>query len=181
MTITETKIKGCYIIENKCFKDDRGYFMRAFCHDTLTQYGINADFVQSNISYNEKKWTLRGLHSQTSPDSEDKLVLCARGRILDVCVDVNPDSLTYKSYVSAELSEDNKKSLYIPKGCAHGYLTLEDDSQIIYYTTHNYVPESEKGYRFDDPQFGIDWGISDFSRLIISEKDRNHKLLGNDK
>ena len=155
--------------------------MRAFSHDTLTQYGINADFVQSNISYNEKKWTLRGLHSQVFPDSEDKLVVCARGRIIDVCVDVNPDSLTYKSYVSAELSEDNKKSLYIPKGCAHGYLTLEDDSQIIYYTTHNYVPESEKGYRFDDPQFGIDWGISDFSRLIISEKDRNHKLLGNDK
>lgn len=177
MEFIKTKIYGCFIIEKKYFKDERGYFTRAFCRDTFQEYGLNANFVQSNISQNEKKYTLRGLHSQIAPNSEDKLVMCSRGHILDVCVDVNPESPTYKLYVAAELSEKNGRCLYIPKGCAHGYLTLSDNSQVIYYSTCNYAPESEKCYKFDDPAFNIDWGIN-YDLMIISEKDKNHKLIG---
>lgn len=176
MKITESKIKGCFVIERDFFKDERGYFSRAFCKKTLSEYGINADFVQSNISQNEKKYTLRGLHSQQEPHSEDKLVMCTRGRVLDVCVDVRQNSPTYKQYVSVELTEDNGKCLYIPKGCAHGYLSLEDNSQIIYYVTCEYTPQSEKCYRFDDPSFGIEWGI-DKRLMIVSEKDSNHSFI----
>lgn len=176
MKITESKIKGCFIIERNFFKDERGYFSRAFCKKTFSEYEINADFVQSNISQNEKKYTLRGLHSQQEPHSEDKLVMCTRGRVLDVCVDVRQNSPTYKQYVSVELTEDNGKCLYIPKGCAHGYLSLEDNSQIIYYVTCEYTPQSEKCYRFDDPSFGIEWGI-DKRLMIVSEKDSNHSFI----
>lgn len=178
MKFINTEIAGCCIIERDFFRDERGYFSRAFCRKEMSEHGLNADFTQSNISQNEKAYTLRGLHSQTAPNSEDKLVMCLRGRIIDVCVDVRPDSPTYRKYVRAELDENNGRCLYIPKGCAHGYLSLEDDSQIIYYVTNNYVPESEKCYRFDDPAFGIDWGVDDYSKLIISQKDRSHSLIG---
>ena len=177
MKITETDIKGCYIIERDFFKDERGYFSRAICRKTLESAGINGEFVQSNLSQNCDNYTLRGLHSQQAPFAEDKLVMCTRGAIKDVCVDVRPDSPTFKKYVSADLSEENGKCLYVPKGCAHGYLTLEDNSQVLYYVTCEYVPNSEKCYRFDDPAFGIDWGVQP-DKLIISEKDRNHKLIG---
>lgn len=177
MNIIGTKIKGCFTIERDFYKDERGYFSRAICKRTLEQYGINANFVQSNISQNEKKYTLRGLHSQQEPYGEDKLVMCTRGRILDVCVDVRKDSPTYLSYHAELLSEDNGKCLYVPTGCAHGYLSLEDNSQTLYYVTCEYTPESEKCYRYDDPAFNIDWGV-EYSKLIVSEKDRNHSLIG---
>ncbi len=176
MKITESKIKGCFIIERDFFKDSRGYFSRAFCGRTLSEYGINANFVQSNISCNERKFTLRGLHSQQEPYGEDKLVMCTRGAVKDVCVDVRPDSPTFKQYVALELTEENGRCLYIPKGCAHGYISLKDNSQIIYYVTCEYMPESEKCYRFDDPAFGIDWGV-ERELMIISEKDRNHDFI----
>jgi len=177
MVFLKTKIEGCFIIERDFFKDERGYFSRTFCKKTFSEYGINADFVQSNISQNTEKYTLRGLHSQKAPNQEDKLVICTRGRIIDVCVDVRKDSPTYKQYVSAELDENNGKCLYIPKGCAHGYLTLEDDSQVLYFVTAEYDPASEECYRFDDPAFDINWG-KDMEKLILSAKDRTHKLLG---
>ncbi len=176
MKINETPIKGCFVIERDFFRDERGFFSRAFCRKTLEKHGINADFVQSNISGNNKKYTLRGLHSQQAPHGEDKLVMCVKGRLMDVCVDVRPDSPTYKRYYAEELSEENGKCLYVPKGCAHGYITLEDDTTALYYVTHEYVSESEKCYRFDDPAFDIDWGVSK-DEMIISEKDRKHPLL----
>ena len=104
--------------------------------------------------------------------------MCVRGKVFDVCVDVRKNSTTYKKYVGVELNENGGKCLYIPKGCAHGYMSLEDNSQIIYYVTHDYVPNSEQCYRFDDLAFGVKWPVDDYSKLIISEKDRNHKLLG---
>lgn len=177
MEFLKTEIEGCFIIERNFFKDERGYFSRSFCRKTFAEHGINADFVQSNISQNKEKYTLRGLHSQDAPYAEDKLVMCTRGKIIDVCVDVRTDSPTYRKYVAAELNEDNGRCLYIPKGCAHGYLTLEDDSQVLYYVTHEYVPESEHCYRFDDPAFNIDWGVEK-EKLIVSAKDMSHKLLG---
>ena len=177
MKINETKIKGCFVIERDFYRDERGYFSRAFCKKTLEKYGINADFVQSNISNNEKKYTLRGLHSQEAPYGEDKLVMCTRGKIIDVCVDVRKDSETYLMYHAEELSEANGKCLYIPAGCAHGYLSLEDDTQTLYYVTCEYTPESERCYRFDDPAFNIDWTV-EHTRMVISDKDRNHCLIG---
>ena len=177
MNVIETKVKGCFIIERNVFKDERGYFSRAFCRKSLEKCGINADFVQSNLSQNYKRYTLRGLHSQQAPYAEDKLVMCTRGLIKDVCVDVRPDSPTYKKYVAEDLSEDNCKCLYVPKGCAHGYLTLSDNAQVLYYVTYEYTPDSEKCYRFDDPAFGIDWGV-EIEKLVISEKDRSHELIG---
>ncbi len=177
MNITKTKIEGCYIIERDFFSDERGYFSRAFCKKNLEENGMNAEFIQSNISANNSIYTLRGLHSQAAPYAEDKLVMCTRGKVMDVCVDVRPDSETYKQYVAAELSEENGKCLYIPKGCAHGYLTLEADSQVLYYVTHEYTPNSEQCYSYDDPAFAIDWGV-DKQKLVISDKDRNHKWIG---
>ncbi|MCR4925393.1 MAG: dTDP-4-dehydrorhamnose 3,5-epimerase [Clostridiales bacterium] len=177
MKIEKTLIDGCFIIERDFFKDERGYFSRAFCRKTLEENGINADFVQSNLSENIKKYTLRGLHSQKAPYAEDKLVMCTRGSITDVCVDVRKDSPTYKKYVAVNLTEENGKCLYVPKGCAHGYISLEDDSQVLYYVTYEYTPNSEECYRFNDPAFNINWGV-DESLMIISEKDKKHNLIG---
>lgn len=176
MKITETKIKGCFVIERDVFQDERGYFSRAFDKKTLEEAGMCADFVQSSISQNLRKHTLRGLHSLKAPYCEDKLVMCMRGRLRDVCVDVRPESPTYRQYVCMELSEENRRAFYIPKGCAHGFLTLEDDTQILYYMTHEFVPDSEMNYRFDDPAFHIDWG-EDLSNITISEKDRNYQWM----
>ncbi len=176
MEIKKTIIDGCYIIERNFFNDERGYFSRAMCSRTLRKYGMNANFVQSNLSQNHKKYTLRGLHSQTAPYAEDKLVMCTRGRLLDVCVDVVPTSPTYKKYVSAELSEKNGNCLYIPAGCAHGFLTLEDDTQVLYFMTSEYAPDGEMCYRYDDPAFAINWGISE-DMLIISPKDKSYKFI----
>lgn len=180
MEIIKTKINGCCIIERTFYKDERGYFSRAMCSRTLNEYGLRSDFKQSNLSQNHKKYTLRGLHSQIAPNAEDKLVICTRGRILDVCVDVDENSPTYKQYVAVELTEENGRCLYVPAGCAHGYLTLEDDSQVLYFVTAEYAPESERCFRYNDPAFAIDWGVSD-DEIIISEKDKNHKLIGESK
>lgn len=177
MEVNKTKIEGCYTVKRPFFKDDRGYFSRGFDKKILEENGMCAQFVQSNICQNEKKNTLRGLHSQKTPYAEDKLITCTRGRVLDVCVDVRTDSATYKQYVAMELTEDNGMALYIPKGCAHGYVTLEDNSQVVYYATTEYVPDSEDCYRFDDPAFAIDWQC-DVANAIISEKDRSHKFIG---
>jgi dTDP-4-dehydrorhamnose 3,5-epimerase len=178
MEVKKTEIPGCFIVERPFFKDERGYFSRAFDKEILEKYGMCADIMQSNLSENLKKYTLRGLHSQKAEYAEDKLIMCTRGKVFDVCVDVRKDSPTYKKYVGAELSEENGRCLYIPKGCAHGYLSLEDDTQTLYFVTHNYVPDSEECYSFDDPAFGIKWPVDDYSKLVISDKDRHHPYIG---
>lgn len=175
MKIEKTKIEGCFIVIRTPFVDERGYFARAFCKKELSEAGMNADFVQSNVSGNILKGTLRGLHAQKDGFEEEKLVSCPRGKLFDVCVDLRENSATYGEYVGAELSEENGQMLYIPKGCAHGYLTLEDNSQAFYFTTQYYAPGSEVGYRYDDPRFSIEWPIKE--NLIISEKDISWKYI----
>ena len=175
MEITKTKIEDVYVIKRIPFQDERGYFARTFCKRELEEAGMNANFVQSNVSGNNQKGTLRGIHAQKNGFEEDKLIGCTRGKIFDVCVDLRKESATYGQYVGAELSEENGIMLYIPKGCAHGYLTLVDNSQAFYFVTQFYEPGSEVGYRYDDPLFSIDWPIK--QDLIISEKDMSWEYV----
>lgn len=178
MKITATALEGVYLIKRMPIADERGYFVRMFCQKELAEAGMNAQFVQSNLSENRLPFTLRGLHSQTEQYAEEKLVSCVQGRIFDVCVDVRKDSPTFGQYVGAELSEQNGCMLYVPKGFAHGYLTLEEHSKVLYTVTQFYVPKSEKGYRYDDPAFSIDWPQKP---AVISEKDRNWPYISKER
>jgi dTDP-4-dehydrorhamnose 3,5-epimerase len=144
----------------------------------LKNAGLYADFVQVNLSISYKKGTLRGLHSQIETAAEDKIVSCLSGEIFDVCVDVRPGSPTFGKYVGEVLSEENCKALYVPKGFAHGYLSLTDHSQTLYFVTQFYTPGSEKGYRYDDPAFNIKWPLE--QPFIISEKDAAWPLIGDE-
>jgi len=174
MKIENTKLSGCYIIQRPITCDERGYFSRVADIKILTDYGINANFVNINVSKNAYKGTLRGLHSQKEPWAEDKLITCARGEVYDVAVDVNPNSPTFGQYVGEFLSESNGKALYVPKGCAHGYITLTDDAQVLYFVTQFYNKDAEVGYNFADPKFAIDWPTAPVS---MSEKDKSWKFL----
>ncbi|MDR1663962.1 MAG: dTDP-4-dehydrorhamnose 3,5-epimerase [Clostridiales bacterium] len=169
MVITKTKIDGVYIVERKPFKDERGWFTRIVDVAELKEAGMYADFVQINLCQSYKKGTVRGLHSQVGDAAEDKLVSCIRGAVFDVCVDVRPQSPTYGQYVGEVLSEDNNRMLYVPKGCAHGYMSITDDSMALYFVSQFYTPKAEKGYRFDDPFFNIKWPVE--PPYIVSAKD----------
>ena len=171
MKITKTKIADAYIIKHDPHTDERGSFCRVFCKNELQAAGLCGDMVQANISANIKRGTLRGLHSQQSEFAEDKLVTCIRGSIFDVCADVRKDSPTYKQWVGLELSESNGYALYVPKGCAHGYLSLTDDTHVLYFVSEFYVASSEVGYKWDDPAFGIDWATHATPPYTISDKD----------
>lgn len=150
-------------------QDFRGSFARLYCEREFFEAGIGEGFKQINLCNNLKKGTLRGLHYQKGGKLEDKLVACTNGTVFDVCVDVRRNSATFGNYISQELSAQNGKMLYIPKGCAHGYVTLEDNSQLLYLMSEFYVPGLEAGYRYDDPMFGIQWPVKD--DLTISDKD----------
>jgi dTDP-4-dehydrorhamnose 3,5-epimerase len=175
MIFTETKIKGVYIIEPELLTDERGFFARSFCKEEFQKYGLETDIVQCNISCNKKKGTLRGMHYQVPPYEEEKIVSCTKGSIYDVVVDLRRESSTYCQWVATELSKKNFKLVYIPKGCAHGFQTLEDDAMVYYQMTEFFHPECTRGVRWDDPVFKIDWPI--IQKMIISEKDRNNKDL----
>lgn len=175
MKIEPTKIPGAYIIEREPTSDERGSFARVFCQNELAAAGILVDIAQINLSRNHKKGTLRGLHSQKGEYAEDKLVACVSGEIFDVCVDVRENSPTFGQWAGEVLSKQNGKMLYVPKGCAHGYLTLSDDTQVLYFVTQFYTPGTEVGYRFDDPAFGIDWPLA--APFVMSEKDNGLMYL----
>lgn len=175
MKFRETSIRDVFIVEREPFEDERGYFARFYCEEEFNLAGITTRFKQMNICKNNKQWTLRGLHYQSGKFAEDKLVSCIRGSIWDVCVDIRPGSDTFCQYVAYELSENNGKMLYIPKGCAHGYVTLEEQCQLFYMMSENYVPEAAQGYRYDDPILSIEWPSG--KNFIISEKDRNLPYL----
>jgi dTDP-4-dehydrorhamnose 3,5-epimerase len=166
-------ISGAYIVKRTTPNDERGYFSRIVDKNSFTTVGLVADFVQISLSQNYLKGTLRGLHSQADDFAEEKFVVCSSGEVFDVCVDLREDSPTYLQYCSAILSERNGNSIYVPKGCAHGFISLSDNSQLIYFMTKEYNPAAEKGYRWNDPAFNIDWPIEP---KIISEKDRNWPL-----
>jgi len=171
MIFTETKIKGVYIIEPELLTDERGFFARSFCKEEFQKHGLDSDIAQCNISYNKKRGTLRGMHYQVPPFEEAKIVFCTKGSIYDVVVDLRRDSLTYRNWHAVELSADLYRMLYIPKGCAHGFQTLEDNCIVYYQMGEYYHPEYSRGIRWNDPAIGIVWPVSSW---IISEKDQRY-------
>ena len=169
MQFTPTTLQGLFVIDLKKITDDRGYFARAWCRDTLASQGLNPNQTQLNVGYSHKKGTLRGMHYQKAPHAEVKIVRCTRGAVFDVAVDLREGSATRGQWFGVELSAENGKQLYIPEGFAHGYQTLVDASEIEYSTTHVYAAASASGVRFDDPAFGIRWPLP---VSVISEPDR---------
>jgi dTDP-4-dehydrorhamnose 3,5-epimerase len=168
----KTKLEGVYIIEVEKREDERGFFARTFCSHEFEAHGLDPRIAQCSISSNRRKGTLRGMHYQVAPYAEVKVVRCTAGAIYDVAVDLRPDSLTYKQWTAVELTEDNRRAIYIPIGCAHGFQTLVDDSEVYYQTSEFYHPEAAKGIRWNDPAFGIQWPLGE--GLILSERDRSY-------
>jgi len=173
MKFKETKIKGLYIIESDLKIDERGYFFRAFCRRELSKIGLNFKVAQINRSLSKKKGTIRGMHFQNQPKAEDKIVQCLKGAIYDVAVDLRKDSSTFGQWGAVELNEKNKKMFFIPKGFAHGFQTLSDNCEILYFVSEFYSPEYESGICWNDPFFNIKWLIKN---PILSEKDKNWPL-----
>ena len=171
MKFTETELKDAYIIDIEKHEDERGFFARIFCEREFTEKRLNAKHAQSSISFNQKSGTLRGMHFQIPPFSEIKLVRCIRGAIFDVVIDLRKNSDTFAKWISVELTQENRKTLYIPKGFAHGFLTLKDNTEVFYQMSEYYRPEAARGIRFNDPAFDIKWPIHD--KPLISEKDKN--------
>lgn len=171
MEFTETEINGLYVVELKKIGDDRGFFARAWCENEFSAQGLASRMVQGNTSYSKHRGTLRGLHYQVAPHEEAKLMRCTKGSIFDVAVDLRPDSQTYKKWYGIELSEQNKKMLFVPEGFAHGYLTLEDETEVYYLVSEFYTPDAERGIRWNDPAINIDWPITD--NLNLTDKDKS--------
>jgi dTDP-4-dehydrorhamnose 3,5-epimerase len=170
MIFTKTELEGSYLLELKKFEDERGFFARSWCQKEFETHGLAPCVVQANVSYNRKKGTLRGLHYQAAPYSETKLVRCTRGALYDVIVDLRPTSPTYKQWIGVELTADNYKMLYVPQGFAHGFITLTDDTEATYQVSEFYTPGAERGLRYNDPAFAIEWPES---VVVISEKDNS--------
>lgn len=174
MNFIKTKLDGVYIVEPKVFGDCRGYFMESWSQRAFEEAGLHYDFVQDNHSRSTVKGTLRGIHFQRGEKAQAKLVRCVRGAVLDVAVDLRPQSATYKQWVAVELSEDNFRQLLIPCGFGHGFVTLTDDVEFLYKADNPYAPEKDGGIRWNDPEIGVDWGVE---QPILSEKDRNNPFL----
>lgn len=176
MKFIETRLKGAFIIEPELIEDERGFFARTWCKKEFDARGLNSNLVQCNISFNRKKGTLRGMHYQVKPHAETKLVRCSSGSIYDVIIDLRRESPTYKKWFSVELSAHNRKALYIPEDFAHGFQTLEDNTEIFYQMSEFFHPESARGARWNDPEFGIEW--PDATERIISPKDALLQYIG---
>lgn len=171
MKINPTELAGAYVVDIEPSADERGSFARAFCRDQFAAHGLRPVFVQANISLNRRQGTLRGMHFQAPPHEEGKLLWCTRGAIYDVILDLRRDSPTFGRWQSFELSTRNRRLLYVPEGVAHGFQTLEDESDVFYLMTEMYHPEAARGVRWNDPAFGISWP----SRSpILSERDASY-------
>ena len=170
MIFKKTALKDAWIIDLNKLTDERGFFARSFCVKEFEDHGIKFPIAQSNVSYNYKKQTLRGMHYQLEPHGEAKLVRCTKGSIHDVIIDVRSDSPTYGKWIGIELSEKNYRMLYVPEGFAHGFITLEDETEVTYQVSEFYTPGAEQGIRWDDPAFNIEWPLDP---KIISEKDKS--------
>jgi dTDP-4-dehydrorhamnose 3,5-epimerase len=171
MIFTETRLKGAFIIEPEKLEDARGFFARIWCQREFERHGLNPRLAQCSVSFNRTKGTLRGIHYQATPCEEAKLVRCTRGSIYDVMIDLRPESPTYKQYVGAVLTAENRRALYVPEGFAHGFLTLDDNTEIVYLISEFYSPEHSRGVRWDDPAFGIDWPTAP---TTMSLRDRSY-------
>jgi dTDP-4-dehydrorhamnose 3,5-epimerase len=157
MILTETKLKGAFVVELERFEDERGFFALSWSQKDFAARGLDAELAECNVSFNRKKGTLRGMHYQDAPHGQVKLVRCTMGAIFDVIIDLRPDSQTRSQWVGVELTASNHKALYVPKGFAHGFQTLEDDSEVLYQMSTPYVAGSGRGVRWNDPAFGIEW------------------------
>lgn len=174
----ETKIPGVVVIEPDVHGDHRGYFMETYSTSNFHALGIDNVFVQDNMSFTAKKGTLRGLHFQNDPMAQAKLVSCTKGTVIDVAVDIRKGSPTYKQWVAVELSAENKKMFFIPRGFAHGFLTLTDDVEFRYKVDNLYSKEHDRGIRYDDPSVNVDWGgLLNGIEPILSDKDKNGPTL----
>lgn len=174
MKFIKTSLADAVLIEQQRHGDSRGYFTRTYCADEFAAAGLVSEFVQGNHSANVAKGTLRGMHFQHAPHGEVKVVRCVKGALLDVIIDLRPDSPTYRRWEGFELTAENGRSLYVPVGFAHGFQTLEDDTHATYMVSYRYTPGAEGGVRWDDPVFGIDWPLP---VSVISDKDAAWPLL----
>ncbi|MEX0885103.1 MAG: dTDP-4-dehydrorhamnose 3,5-epimerase [Phycisphaeraceae bacterium] len=171
MKFHETPLSGAYTIELDKRGDDRGFFARAFCREEFGDQKLATDIIQINDSLSAQKGTLRGMHYQLDPASETKIVRCIRGALWDVMLDVRPDSPTFGQWFGTELTAENRRMMYVPRGFAHGFITLADDTEAFYMTDAPYSPDHERGVRWNDPKFSIEWPATP---TVISDKDRNH-------
>ena len=171
MIFKETELKGAFIVELERLEDERGFFARTFCEQEFRDSGIGFRVVQCNLSFNKKRGTLRGMHYQIAPFEEAKLVRCTRGAIYDVIIDLRPESPTFMRWVAVELTEENYQMLYIPEGFAHGFQTLEDNTEVFYLMSQFYKPECARGVRWNDPVFGVQWPLP---VSVISRKDMSY-------
>ena len=171
MIFQPTKLPGVFEILPELKSDERGFFARTWCQKEFADHGLNPKLAQCSISLNSRKGTLRGMHYQVSPHAEAKLVRCTKGAIYDVVVDLRPESPSFKGWTAATLSADNRRALYMPEGCAHGFLTLEDDTELFYQISEFYSAESTRGVRWNDPAFSITWPGE---VTVISERDRTY-------
>jgi dTDP-4-dehydrorhamnose 3,5-epimerase len=167
----ETPLQGAFVVQPEPVRDERGLFARTFDRDAFAARGLACVVEQSSVSFNLRAGTLRGMHYQAEPHGEEKLVRCVRGAIHDVIVDLRPQSPTFRGWFGVDLDEDNRQALYIPKGMAHGFLTLSDGAEVLYQISTPYVPEAGRGVRYDDPAFAIDWPGAP---SVISERDRTY-------
>ncbi len=174
MIFKETKLAGAFIIELERREDDRGFFARTFCQKEFAEHGLKPTIAQTNLAFNRYKGTLRGMHFQYPPAAETKLVRCTRGAILDIIVDLRPESPTYLQHIAVELTADNCKALYVPERFAHGYQVLEDLTETSYQVGEFYTPAAEGGLRYDDPRLGLMWPLP---VAEISPKDQAWRLL----
>jgi dTDP-4-dehydrorhamnose 3,5-epimerase len=174
MTFKETKLSGCVIIEPRVFGDNRGWFSETYNQAVFEKNGLDYAFVQDNHSYSALKGTIRALHMQNEPYAQAKLVRCVRGAIFDVAVDLRKNSPTYKQWVGVELTAENHKMLMIPRGFAHGFATLCDETEVVYKVDNVYNKDSEVGLIYNDPEIGINWGVDE---PVLSEKDKQAKPL----
>ncbi len=174
MLFRETELSGCYVVEPERMEDERGFFARTFSTAEFGARGLDDRVTECSTSFNAKAGTLRGLHYQAAPYGEAKLVRCTRGAIYDVALDLRPDSASYLRWIAAELTADNGRALYIPKGCAHGFQTLVEDAEIHYQISAPYVPAAARGVRWDDPAFGIEWPPAPRGGRTMSPRDAGY-------
>lgn len=172
MIFTETPLPGAYVIDLEKRGDDRGFFARAFCEKEFGAHDLATHFVQVNNSLSAQKGTLRGMHYQLAPKAETKVVRCIRGALYDLILDLRKDSPTFGKSFGAELTAENRRVMYVPKGFAHGFITLADDTEAFYFVDEFYGPEVERGVRWNDPKFGLEWPIAP---VVLSDKDANQR------
>ncbi len=172
MIFTETKLKGAFVIDIERREDPRGFFARAFCQNEFRAHGLKPVIAQANVAFNFRKGTVRGMHFQFPPAAETKLVRCTRGAILDIIVDLRPESPSFLQHIEVELNEENHRALYVPERFAHGYQALADNTETSYQVGEFYAPDSESGLLYDDPSLGLAWPLP---VSVISDKDKKFR------